>query len=1146
MFSPLIIETARNEAGKLRQDEHFELEARMWNIASSNVDGVDIKQYNRTLTFLQSQGSLTSQYIESKDEIFNQPNYWNLRKTTFNDGRVEISEKKRLGRSSNANNLKDFGINLNMSVERMSKSQAPNEDPNIIRHKKRTSFFVGKILRLDLTRVVSSKSNNPKYEVEIELIGDLSDVNYKVFQTWVISLAKIVQDSPILYTKNQIGHLAKWYNSCLGGSINHPDATLDSGVVAQARDMRLKDLTWDSMIKTRYDVTYKTDGVHKNLVISELGIWLIYAPHSFRLMLSAEQAQSVFGGDRIVLDGEWYEPTKTFWVFDTMLAKSRGDIGVQSLDHLTRMETAQDFLNNYSDILSKITGRISIKPKSFWSTFAKSNPSPDEFFSVMRQRFRNKVVLEYNTDGFVFTPIEKPYNYKETKTNKWSILKWKPSTDLTIDFGIKRDKEDPNYFNIYVVDKKSEGAKLNLPCVKKDWRNHDEWVLFQGNKIKPFSGRVVASDIIENAEDGSIYEFMFNHTANTFEPLRARTDKAKPNSAYVALDTYGLIHDPIAPETLQGDTFILMRKYLNRVKRDLFSSTKVGSVLLDIGSGAGGTSSSWSRYSHIYSVEPDEKNIIEQKERLKTFNLTDKVDIIHAKGEDYNKIGKALGSKKVDVVSLMLSMSFMWESQAMVNNLAKTIKNAIADHGQIIFMTINGDAVDQLFSPLMNNTKSSFELRPPNKFTYDLKKRTIHFHLEGTIADHYDEYPVYIDDLLLALGPEYELTDAFQTDKELFLSFEEKVVSRMYLAGIIQKRRYKEKIVINELPDDTEDLSQLLHIGNPENPTKIKYVVDEKDTMRPKNSPIISPNKKIKFDVREDPLASMIVTQKTLGTIDHLNVSWYGGNVVRIAVIGDGSCFFHGYLDAYYPPYQNTKTIDGRIKIVTEVRENLAKILTNKDREDKTKTNYESSEVYDLRNVKKFKNEHNQYVDYSLEGFKEMLKNTSIFVGDEVYSYVAKNMGPNVIIMRGTNKDVYYHTRTHIKDRNYVVLIGTINHYELLGIDNEDGKIQTFFDSDDPFIVSLIENAKPYPLNEDAIEIIEPLDEAEEEKPKKLDLSPRPKSPLKTRGIKGSPLKKSKDNSTSVTQCIARTKANKRCSRDAVNGTKYCKQHGDH
>jgi len=321
--------------------------------------------------------------------------------------------------------------------------------------------------------------------------------------------------------------------------------------------------------------------------------------------------------------------------------------------------------------------------------------------------FAEKSLLPYEDDGFIFTPEVAPYNpirkaeskmrrklrlSERSLTRQSDICKWKPATKLTIDFSIKHRLD----------------GKIDLLVFERG----NNLIPFRGSKYNPFDSETMVDykhPIISEHPTGSIIEFAWDKTRNMFIPLKARPDKKNPNAWDIAEDNWDEIHNPITEEVLKGENFTLMRKYHNRIKRQLFRNVLQNShrkseekFLLDIGSGRGGDVDKWKSFDKIVAVEPSSDHILELKRRIKLHNMEDKVKIVQAGGEDTSIITKIVEDfigKRVDVVSMMLSMTFFWKNSNILSRLVETINENLDYEGKIIFMTMDGDTVEESFNP---------------------------------------------------------------------------------------------------------------------------------------------------------------------------------------------------------------------------------------------------------------------------------------------------------------------------------------------------------------------------------------------------------------------------------------------------------------
>ncbi|GAG94211.1 unnamed protein product, partial [marine sediment metagenome] len=159
----------------------------------------------------------------------------------------------------------------------------------------------------------------------------------------------------------------------------------------------------------------------------------------------------------------------------------------------------------------------------------------------------------------------------------------------------------------------------------------------------------------------------------------------------------------------EGRNFTLMRKYHNRIKRQLFKTVSGQRYLLDIGSGRGGDVSKWRNFDKIVAVEPNGDHIVELERRLELWGLRDRVEIVQTGGEDTKKITAAVKrfvGQRVHIISMMLSMTFFWKNKKRLQKLVETIDTNLDDHGTILFMVMDGDTVEEVFDPYFLSFKT--------------------------------------------------------------------------------------------------------------------------------------------------------------------------------------------------------------------------------------------------------------------------------------------------------------------------------------------------------------------------------------------------------------------------------------------------------
>ena len=985
---------------------NIEVEFRIGNVISTHQGdrvntNVSWLEYDRTLRFFQSKGA------EKQDSRY----------TTDISGDVhhryddKTDRWYRKVRDYDFYN-KDYGYKLSISRE-IDIEPIPDFYPDLRRVSSRTSFllFGGKI-RADFTEVIDPKHGTTKYEIELELLQSV-DLNTIVKALKYTLIAK--QDTLVEYTHNEKSRMISWINRVLGG--RQRDDVIDHRPLVQARNLRMDDLTYGGLVgnsKTAYTISHKVDGIRKLLVFNHQGIWLAMAPAELMCITKKEQ-QGVYG---TILDGELVPPdsrnqgapSSRLWYipFDALSMTSINGyaidytIGIQQMPHVQRLNYTQAIADKFKD------GLLHISTKSF-----KTLETVEDFFTQYRELSHEQLtdgnvsVLPYKTDGMIVTPANTPYNNGSASlplkdrvlTTYPDICKIKPVEQLTMDLA--------------VVDSQVMMA------------NKGELVPFTGTSRVP-----ATIGQLPDVPDGTVVEFGYRDGA--LVPIKVRYDKAKPNQLPFVLDTWKLIHSPLTYQMLSGNSFDLVRRYHNRIKRQLLAPGS--GLLLDIGSGRGGDVSKWSNYQHVYAVEP--YHVEELRQRTASM---DNITIIQAKGQDTDTIVQIV--PKVDVVSLMLSLSFFFSSDEVLDGLVRTIKTLLKPNGKILFLTIDGNLVAKTFEGIkqLQLGPASLIYQPPELYI------KIPDTILDTAIDQSEQYPGYqreylvdLDKLASKLSPDFELTSINVADKEGFLTQKEALFTNMYSYGQFCK---PEMAYLSQYASSSQQLPVSALSSSPamEQPYNIKPCVDPKP---------VNPQ------IGTSQLPSIPTRSGTDDTYLPLNFQQpFNGQLVRIATIGDGSCFFHAVLKAYYKPYADNPSYSYRHQLVTSLRRDLATVLPLIN-PDTGRTYYQDAnngvwaEMAEHGRIDDLGNN----VDYSLRGMQRLF-DSDRDVGDEVFGFVADMLGLDIYVIKLDSDDVRPHIAI-VKDRPAVVVGGNGHHYETVGVLHGD-VIQTVFWSSDPLIAVL-------------------------------------------------------------------------------------------
>jgi len=1058
----------------------------------------------------------------------------NIRKTVITPSDPDSSETVFWMRKTRIWNhdVPDYNIRLSMAREEIISEVTPFH-PAVTRIKHRRSYIVfNGAVRIDLTTV------DDRNEVEVEL---LDPKELDKFQNALRITTLQLLNSHELYTTREAFNLINYVNGILGGKNRY---NLDHNVMVQARDLNLRDMVWGGLLgnkETSYTVTHKADGERRLLVFHESGIWLVFAPHHLN-KVSTKNIPALHG---TIIDGEEISlkhrregaPTTKYWflAFDC-LARIK-DRGIQEEPHVKRMQFAQ-FV---SDQIARWQNPIfSMNTKDF-----RGFRTPEEFYRIMNEMFVQQATLPYQQDGFMFTPADTKYNpksdeqplFKRILTKYPDICKWKPKEKLSIDFLLKWGHLTPEgHRTVQLYSGNIPGQKESL-------------VRFQGTRYNPFDTALVDTEnpLTLNVANNTIVEYAWDYARGLLVPIRIRYEKTRPNRIDRVENIWDLIHNPIEEATMRGDDFTLVFAYHNRIKKALFNyATPTGGLtLLDIGSGRGGDVAKWKKFRRIVAVEPNGDHIVELQRRLELQGMQDRVRIVQAGGQDTEIITAAVNEflgGPADVVAMMLSLSFFWQNRDIFTALVTTIRNNMKPQGKFVFMTIDGDAVEQVFDPMFGGLQMSQLKLGPALLNYNPPQLTIN--LPGTIVGEQQEWLVRLGDFLLQ---NFDFLELHRADGEEFLNMQENIYTKMYAFGAMKAKnpsmpalpgpqsssavtipRPVSPISIPTIPRPVSPIMTpvssapklttiptaipALNVRLPSPPRMLPVAASPRALPTPQLPASIIPSRvasppKIPLPPLAPtssipPLASLPPLSKRVpqtvttirvskplragdpgigdDTYRPMTVPWYQ-NVVRIAAIGDGSCFFHALLKAYLTIYQDNASYDFRTNFVAKFRRDLAYLLQlptgateaspeveglRKELATLSRKPLEAPTYYEttangafleffLQQLKgaPIRDEQGTIIDFSLAGMQKLF-NSNQDVGSEVYQYVAEITGVDIYVAIGYTDNLKPFISTARKGglvRPAVIIVGNKHHYEVVGIMKPEG-IQTVFFADDPFL----------------------------------------------------------------------------------------------
>ena len=1023
-----------------------ELEARFGLFKKNTFKpGVTRSIFNRIKSYFDARAA--PKITESTDYIMG-----NVRKSVIDTEDEESNEiiwitKNRLWNVP----LKEFGIRYSMSSEIPIDPIAENLfNPTFIRRKKRSSYLVfGNAVQIDITLVTSVFENRETvtYEVEIEL---LNRTKLSSFEKAIEVTQRLVLDTVVLYTESMRMKTVDEINSILG---SNKRGYLDHYPLVQARNLKMRDMVFGGLIgneKTGYSVTHKADGQRKMLVFLDSGIWLASTTLT---RVTDKEIKHLTG---TILDGEMIPedkrlegaPKQKFWYLAFDALASNRDKYIQKKPHGQRMFYAQTVSDAVKGNL------ITVNTKTF-----KNISTPQEFFKLMREMYREQLLLSYQQDGFMFTPQNTEYNphsdtnplFRRSLVAYPDVCKWKPKDELTIDFLIRWE------------------ADANSPIK----RRLELYSNVKGSPVKFTKGEPdLLNPLTLNLPDDTIVEYAYDYEKELLIPTRVRHDKEKPNKMDIADDVWSDIMMPLDEETMKGNTLTLLRRYHNRIKRDLFTKSMPDqdkTYLLDIGSGRGGDIYKWKVFDKIVAVEPNPEHIKELERRLEESKIRDRVYILQAGGEETEKIKAAVDEwigGRVDVVSSMLSLTFFWQKSELVDALVETILVNIKPKGKFIFLTMDGDLAEQTFEPKFETglvlKKLEFNNIATLEYFGDKNPKEIKIHIEDSIVTDQTEWLVRLNDLLVRTEKYgFKFTLMQKADEEKFLTEDEIIMTQMYTYGMLKQTEDMELPDIKvsevvELPIKSElPVSKL-----PPLPVSKLSVSKLPPLKSPKKSSKKSPKKSSKKSPKKSPKKSeKQLDEIRMDEVEKVKLTWWDENVVRIGSISDGNCFIHSVLNSYLKIYQTNSNIKFRKEFAKNFRRDISHTLRLPDPEQPDKIRYETAANGQFLNLYAeqlqgldFEDVFDQKVDFSIDGL-EKLFDSNDYLGDEIYSYIADILDVNIYVMRLTSKDLYVHLDTG-PGKKSIVISGNGYHFETIGVERNE-LYQTFFEPDDPFILKI-------------------------------------------------------------------------------------------
>lgn len=926
-----------------------------------------------------------------------------------------------------------------------------------IRKRFRYVYKLNDHMELHLTVIKDNKTVIYECEFEINKGISISDL-VKTLEKYLFIMTNITT----LPRNEEVISLTKQYNKMIDNQKSHRNELID---------IKLSDVK--NMKNT--EVSNKLDGIQYYFFIFNNTIYLF---NPLRITQTNSNSLKIYRVNNInsdlnytILAGEYLSQSRDYNIFDTLFYKNKN---VENLKFSERLHYIPLILNELKNVkidnLNLLTKPFFYQNNIYYSTL--------KTILYMYHLYKEKTIEE--NDGIIFIPEDDPYINNKSK-------KWKFWQRRSIDVGLITTS-NKNVFKMYtgnkdpfsINDKNTITINESFPDFKKLENGSIIEVRYVNNEIVPdklrtdkvYPNATWVSNAIKEDMLHIIYLTDLLSEMKKYYPL---TDKEKENinenkALEIARKWDGINERENKNEKenknevksyeqpKQQECFIEMRKYHNKLKRQLINST-IGKTkkniidVIDIGGGKlGDLDKYWAtkKINRVYIIEPNKEYIEAGNKRIdvlikdKNIQLDPKAKtntfIINEPLQNIKPILEKL-KNKVDFISSFFSLTFLFESEKDVDLLVNFLSDKLNEEGYFIGTTMDGMKTRTLL---------------------DEEKGKITLGNCGSITRLYDPLKglSYGDKIELKLG-------TATVDKQI-----ESLVYFDILTKKLQEKRIK--LIQSDffLPKDLNKDETLLSSLN-------RFFIFKKEAPITRELNMLNEHQIVAFDNEIAPDIQL----------------------VRIGSLGENHCFYHAYMYSTSEKYRNASHEEKR-KMTANKRKEISNKITLEDYKkegngqtliveflNKAKKELNISEkkfdelnkligLSDNHNVadeflkkfeKKLSEDHNEkelknYIDTTLE---ELLQEFKTLIGNCQITHAAipflmKKLEINIIMIRDSTRKLYDNLLTdQFNDNNlYIIMLNLGNyHYETVGVlytDKDDNALidYTLFNTEElPMIV---------------------------------------------------------------------------------------------
>lgn len=193
-------------------------------------------------------------------------------------------------------------------------------------------------------------------------------------------------------------------------------------------------------------------------------------------------------------------------------------------------------------------------------------------------------------------------------------------------------------------------------------------------------------------------------------------------------------------------------------------------------------------------------------------------------------------------------------------------------------------------------------------------------------------------------------------------------------------------------------------------------------------------------------------------------INWDGDfrhwKLVRFATPMDGSCLFHAISNSFFEPY-HTEVLNGkhvtRVQMVSHLRKELSQKLSTKISDDPNSPTH-----YDILNGGNTSAFAEAVPEFALNHMQDQLRST-FPIGYGYMEFIGNALNKDIYILEAIRRDIYITDELPLTikgDRRSVVLYYMNGHYELVGVQKEDGTFDTHFSPEHSLIRFLYNRVK--------------------------------------------------------------------------------------